>query len=73
MMMPKTTIERPEKLKEILKSIIDEIGDCAIMGGSISFDRKTNLGPIGHEKLSSILEIKFNATVDLKETADGKG
>ena len=65
--MPKATIERPAKLKEILKSIIDEIGDNKILTGSISFDRKTTLGPIGHERMSNILEIKFNVIVDLSK------
>jgi len=73
MIKTETGIEESRRLKAVLKSIIDEIGDHAIMTGSISFDRKTNLGPLGHEKLSSILEIKFNATIDLEETTAGKG
>lgn len=64
-MTPKTTFEQPEKLKDVLKSVIDEMGENEILRGSISFDRKMNLGPFGYEEISNYLEINFNATVCL--------
>jgi len=65
--MTDTTIEQPEKLKDVLKSVIDEIGENEIIHGTISFDRKTNLGSPGYEKWSDHLEINLNVVVSTEK------